>query len=336
MRSAFTLIELLVVISIMALLAGAILAAGKVLMRTRVVTQTSAILAGVALGLETSAADRGSAPTPAPHPLAGTRAPRAPFVRDGSTAGYASGTAVASAGMAYRASDPAAVPSAGRSTVLLPGDRYLGASSPSSCPLPLLFGAERQLLGIIGTGTGIDQWRRLPQAVRPYSSNGSTLLTPLDGPRYPASEFLIDAGGTSADRIAASKQAIEAMLPSEQLSEIAALGALKTSSGAPLAGGLLNATGDDGARWEPGRYQEAGRWQQYDLAGTALYDAWGNELFYRPSTDGRVVIVISAGPDGVLAVHPGNDGVYQSPGTGALAGDDRDGSKDNLVEGTDR
>jgi len=336
-RGGFTTIELLTVVSIIAILSTLILAAALAVRGSADATRSRAIVAAVCVALETIAAERGSAPAPAPHPLAGSRAPRATFVRDGTTAGYAG--AVASGGLAYRAADPAAVPSAARGAVLLPGDRWAGAADPAGCPLPFAYGARRAELGVVGSGTGIETWRRLPRPERRYSDDGTTLRTPLDGPAYPAGEFLVDAGGTVPQRIGATRHAIEASFGAEQLSELAALGAVRSVEAADLAGGLL-ARDPDGdpptPRWESGRYFDGSAWVVYALAGTALYDAWGNEICYRLSADGRTPIVTSAGKDGVLAIDPGPDRVLQSPPTGPPAGDDRDGAADNIVEGTDR
>lgn len=108
--------------------------------------------------------------------------------------------------------------------------------------------------------------------------------------------------------------------------------------------------GNDGTkaenRWRPGRIPvsgtaskrldaQSGTWVRYRLAGLAVYDAWGNELFTVASAN-DAFRVISAGPDGVLAVAPGTDDALDTDLVGDLRErlpiDERDldGAKDNL------
>ena len=91
----FSLIEMLVVISIILILFAISLPVVAILRRQAQAQLTSASLAGVLQALQVWSASRGGSVTPAEHPLAGSAAPRALFVR-GDT--YA---ALTSTGMAY-------------------------------------------------------------------------------------------------------------------------------------------------------------------------------------------------------------------------------------------
>jgi hypothetical protein len=77
------------------------------------------------------------------------------------------------------------------------------------------------------------------------------------------------------------------------------------------------------------------KWVRYRLAGLAVYDAWGNELLTVAGAN-DAFRVISAGPDGVLAVAPGIDGTLDTDLIGDLRerlpldARDQDGAKDNL------
>ena len=78
------------------------------------------------------------------------------------------------------------------------------------------------------------------------------------------------------------------------------------------------------------------RWVRYRLAGLAVYDAWNNELLTVIGA-GSSYRVISAGPDGAMAVGPGNDNkidgvtiTVDSTGKLTLHAKDLDGAKDNL------
>ena len=74
---------------------------------------------------------------------------------------------------------------------------------------------------------------------------------------------------------------------------------------------------------------------RYRLPGLAVYDAWGNELLTVAGAN-DAFRVISAGPDGVLAVAPGIDGTLDTDLIGDLRerlpldARDQDGAKDNL------
>jgi prepilin-type N-terminal cleavage/methylation domain-containing protein len=81
-------------------------------------------------------------------------------------------------------------------------------------------------------------------------------------------------------------------------------------------------------------------WVKYRLAGLAIYDAWQTELFTVLDSAGGYR-VFSAGMNGVLAIDPGKDLIFntinitadpnntRTQGQIVFAGDDRDGSKDN-------
>ena len=55
---------------------------------------------------------------------------------------------------------------------------------------------------------------------------------------------------------------------------------------------------------------------------------------YTLSDTGNVRLM-SAGPDGVFAIHPGEDETFQSAADGGIIGDDQDGTTDNIILVTD-
>jgi hypothetical protein len=110
--------------------------------------------------------------------------------------------------------------------------------------------------------------------------------------------------------------------------------------GAPLARVYSDAAGDGSAAvsttWKPGCIRHGGTgaaplYRRYRLPGLAVYDAWGRELLYSTTASGGLHL-LSAGADGVLVFDPGADHVLDTtdPRAAAPAGDDLDGTKDNI------
>ncbi len=78
------------------------------------------------------------------------------------------------------------------------------------------------------------------------------------------------------------------------------------------------------------------QWRRYRLPGSAIYDAWGNEVLMTVNTDGDAGFT-SAGADGVFRWNPGkNHRLDTDSRATAPSGDDTDGQLDNLVEGFGR
>ncbi|MBA3686838.1 MAG: hypothetical protein H0W72_16580, partial [Planctomycetes bacterium] len=98
---------------------------------------------------------------------------------------------------------------------------------------------------------------------------------------------------------------------------------------------------DGSDRWQAGRVRcgviDAGAstgqpdWKRYQLRGIAIYDAWGREILCRWSSSGGLLL-LSAGADGCVRWHPGQDSAYATVADAtAPAGDDRDAQRDNIV-----
>jgi prepilin-type N-terminal cleavage/methylation domain-containing protein len=169
----------------------------------------------------------------------------------------------------------------------------------------------------------------------------------------------------------ANKQAIDYLFGSSSVQgELAGLGALFTAdptlpetiskfkyplnnatgdwtTGGPLPLVYTNHNGSDSnqdAHWKPGCIAINGstimagagaKWVHYRLPGLALYDAWENEILCTVTRNGDLRLW-SPGADGVYVVEPGKNHKLDTvtpPPIAARAGDDQDGSHDNIFEG---
>lgn len=328
-RHALTLIEMLITILVISILAGLVITAIPLAQRAAKRTKTGAIVQAVRVGLGLTAANRGSATAPAPHPLAGSAAPRSHFVRGETLPPLSPGDAVSTAGEALMAANPAWLASS-HGSLLLASDRYQGGATASQCENPGLYGLRRDELTILGASSGLIRYRRLPQPAQEQA----TLLGPYDSSRYPDARFLVRTGGTLADLEGESRTTIAfALAMGSSLAELESLGGLADGgTGDLLLNDRVRAIGPVSPRWKPGHVAVIGGWRPYRLRGQSLVDAWGRELLYRVDDQGAVIIE-SAGADGVFRVHPGGDGIVQSNADGSLAGDDRDGRRDNVRSG---
>jgi prepilin-type N-terminal cleavage/methylation domain-containing protein len=307
-----SLIEIMVVMSVLVVLMGLLLAGLKGIRASAQSAKTGTILATARQGLLLTAAERGGLPQPAEHPLAASRAPRPAFLR-------AAGGPVGSDGVAIRGVAPDAVPPGDAQRVLLDDDR---------CDLrdaPLVFGARRDVLGVLGASQA---------AVTQYEQRSL-----MPGQRMVSSGFLVETSGSAED----NHDTLRTFLGGSAYEELLGLGAIRNSLDPAEEPSRLFADkrlsertgpGVRAAKWQPG-FMRSGGWIRYDLPGVALYDSFGNEVFYR--IDGRSVSLISAGADSALAIDPGQDRSYHAETTalGTFAGDDRDGSTDNVVLGVE-
>lgn len=332
-RRAFSLVELLTVIAIIATLAALVVAGANALGIGSKAKKTMAILGGVRTALELTVAEKGSLPNPVEHPLAGSRPPRAIFVRAGSGPLPVDGEALAGLAADQVAADA-------RPRLLAADDRF---ADPD---LPLLCGLPRARIGVLGAplveSTG---YRRLPVPLptdpdrildgSPYTAVGDVVPAPAEAPTWTPDKaeatlgFVLAAGSTR--------------------SELARLGALRAPpddlAAARIRDGRVwspqgqGATGDE--RWKPGRVRDGSlsggkpNWKEYRLRGLAITDAWGIELLYSVDAAGALRLM-SPGADGVFHIAPGDDHLIDSDlAAWPLAVDarDRDGQRDNLVVG---
>jgi antitoxin (DNA-binding transcriptional repressor) of toxin-antitoxin stability system len=300
--------------------------------------KTQTILAAMRKGIELTLANRGGPVAPiAEHPFAGSQAPRWSFVR------AADGSEVASEGEALFA-DPQRIDEAARARTLAADDVY---ADPR---LPFLFGLPRSRIGLLNAvNPRVSGARRLP-------AGDGALPSPYDDGRYPGSAW--PAGGLpSTDHQEASRAALQRWFSGNSaLEELAGLGAIvgdasplrpridQPVGSQPVAGvamplAWVAADADCSPHWVPGCVYlpltgaTAPRWRRYRLSGTAIYDAWGNEVLTTVAANGDLRIE-SAGTDGVFRWDPGKDHRLQTAARADQpAGDDRDGSRDNIFAG---
>ena len=315
----FTLIELLVVISIILVLTGLILGTVSVLRESAKASRTTTIMAAMQQGLGVWAADKGGLPTPAEHPLAGSKAPRLPWVRaDGSPLSPGSLGLMAFVGV-----ELSNLPAAFRDRLLLPNDRF---ADPN---VPALFGMRRTAIGLLGPGIiDVTEVTVLPtqptytaQITNPDAVGAGRLVKPTDSPAAAEKQLRYLMGkGSAFDEL----RSIKALWspPDDEVAKRCANGRVYSLSKAGLQlPGTSMVTDVDGP-------------QRYRLRGLGIYDAWGNEILYVLGGNGRNATFVSAGKDGHFRFTPGKDGISQTaPEADAPAGDDRDAGVDNITIG---
>ncbi len=327
--SGISIFELLAVIAVIAVLASMLLAAAGAIKRSATRGKSEAILAAVRDALSVAAAERGGSLGSVEHPLAGSAAPRAVFVR-------ADGAAeVASDGEALTVGDLAWLPSADAGRVLMPDDRYQGGEDLGDCELPLLYGVERRRIGVLGASAPhITHVRHLPAIGAGFDDPllPGKLATPYDANRYPDTMFLsrgalipgrtLEEGTADALRYALAQSYAE-------LQQLGAISVSDKTAALIKRERARRAPGPDQETWRLGHVHD-GAWVPYRLRGAAIYDAWGIEILVSLASNGALRVE-SAGPDGVFRWHPGLDGNYQTAATAdEPVGDDQDGARDNL------
>ncbi|MFT3766287.1 MAG: type II secretion system protein [Minicystis sp.] len=341
-RRGFSLIEVLVAISIIAILGGMILAAVSATRRNAKRKSTEAILAVLRGGLDLAKAQSGTMPSPAEHPLAGSRPPRSAFVRGGSAAGLAIGDAVDAAAEALMGLAPAQVPpsqAADLPRLLLPGDRF------ADHDLPLLYGLRRDQCGILGAPqAAVTAYRSLPAPMAP----ATTTPGPYIAATYPDNRYLVAPTGTGVDQKRALDYLLGVGAAAGELAKLKALRSPEGGGGGPIKAGRVQSPLGDGngtASWAPGLVRDgdqvggpdAGKpsWKTYNILGLAVYDAWGREILYTVGATGAVTLV-SAGADGAMRIDPGDDRTISTAAAAEADGpaaDDRDGMRDNVALG---
>lgn len=312
---AFTLIELLMVILVIMILMGLTLQGISVLRRQAKVASTRARIEIAMQGMELFRAANGGVPAPAEHPLAASAEPRPAFIRSG-------GGAVAAMGEALRnvqLSDLAT----GQDRLLLDDDRHADISSP------LLYGAPRRWLGVIGAP--LSTVTRYRQLVRPPSWPAGSFIDPTGGQLVAPAPSV----GTGAE----ASRAFDYVVGSQAIAELARLRAVfEPPSDNPtvlIAGGRVWSAAAAGIPVPTGCpvLSDAGTWKPYRLRGKALYDAWNREIVFSLAANGGIQL-ISAGPDGALRVDPGTDRAFTTAANASQpAAGDRDGSRDNIASG---
>ncbi|MBA3683776.1 MAG: prepilin-type N-terminal cleavage/methylation domain-containing protein [Planctomycetes bacterium] len=349
----FTLIELLVVIAIMATLSALVLVGATQLGIGSKKRKTETILAILRQGIELGAASKGSTVSSVEHPLAGSRPGRLLFAGQRGRAADGSGgswvAALDASGEGLVGAPEWFVQGSDRNRVLMPDDTF------ADTRVPMLFGARRELLGIIGAEMGaVTRYRRLSPPKPPEL----LLPAPYDGTnaRYSDALCLVKPAGVALD----NKRALDYLFGgSSVISELSGLKAVYTPPDDDATKRLYPpttiASTDNGGRvwspdggdpadgksfWEAGRIQEglmnsgpdAGQpdWKLYKLRGLGIYDAWNREILFSYSSSGAVRL-LSAGYDGVLRWNPGQNRVLDTAANATAAGgDDKDGERDNI------
>jgi prepilin-type N-terminal cleavage/methylation domain-containing protein len=318
-QTAFTLVEMLVVISIMAILAALTLSAIKAVQQSNKRSKTQAIMQAVQQGLRLGSAEYGGSLAPAEHPLAGSREPRPAFVR-----GDLPHASVSTTGVAYRGVLLTNLAASDQGNLMLPDDRFADAS------VPMLYGATRRELTVLAPNySWVTYYRQLP-----FQPTYATVVA------NPATVgVIIDPNGQAGE----GKELFAAIFSKGgTLEALNRLDGLYTPPDDDAANLIVNdrvwsATTAGVKVSSTTRVTVGGVEHTYRLRGSAIYDAWGNEIFYRVSGDGSTLTFTSAGRDGVLRFSPGGNGTFESdPWADAAAGDDRLGSDDNIVIGEER
>lgn len=178
-RSGFTLVELLTVIAIMAVLATMVLVVAKDFFQADK-ARTGAIVATVSQAMELAKAQTGSAPSPAEHPLAGSRAPRFKFITKEGGSLAANGRALKGRPRTFYTPTRTyrLVTSQGEQRLLDPDDIY------ADDRVPMLFGVKRRYFGILGAQqAAVTHFVRLKSVDLNQLRNaeeGTITITPLD------------------------------------------------------------------------------------------------------------------------------------------------------------
>ena len=271
----FSLIELLVVITIILILFAISLPVVGMLRRQAQAQLTSASIAGVLQALQVWSAGRGGSVTPAEHPLAGSAAPRAQFVRGDTHA------AMTTTGMAYSGATPSQLSASDAATLMLPTDLFADATTPS------LYGMARNRIGQLGVAApGVTLYRLLPASGTIANASVGGILVQSNDPVTGSAE-LLDLILSDRRKDLAGQGLMIA--PPDDTSLIAS----NRVWGPAVIKGIRNPPTTGGVR--------------YQIRGLALYDVWGREVMYSLSRDGHPRLE-SAGPDGFFAIDPSKGG----------------------------
>lgn len=350
-RSGFTFVEILIVLAIIAILAGLILTGLNALNKSSGKARTGTIIETVRQALESFSAEQAGFIQQVEHPLAGSygtaAAPRMLFRRSVANGGNLLSGDKGQNSVALRSALSSATQSIFVSPATTECDRLLLDDDYYADPkVPLLYGVQRQYLGILGAAVAnVVKYRRLP-------STATAVTNPDDTSLYPDLTCLV----TSSDLPSASKNLLDHVFGASgvtsTLSKLKGLQTVDETTGAAICYGRVWSSIGTGVStlkegetsWKLGymidpeipKYTMApntgkDRWVPYATRGLHIIDAWGTEILYSVPAVGGIPRLISAGPDGVFTWHPGEDSSFQTAANATSpAGDDKDGSKDNI------
>lgn len=280
-RRAFTLIELLVVMSIMAVIAGLMLVGARAIRGDARKRATEGILAACHQALELHSAEKGGYPGATRHPGWWLPLNHEPI------------PGVAKLGNPMLSEQPVAV--------------YADAR------LPLIYGSPSDRATLLGSDlaavTGRDRDSQ-----------------PEEGERYLS--FVLGFGNAIAElhrQDALRTRCIPFGNPDKP--NLLRGGFDPTGAWEPWLLWTPESPTGGTDRWKPGRIATGhvdqpalnattlDRWLEYQLPGTAIYDAWGREIFYYFDKKRNAFGFLSAGADGCLVWEPGDDFTYATAAT---------------------
>lgn len=334
-RRGFTLIELLIVISIIVILAGSLLVVIPVIQEAarRARTRTTVTQTGTALSMMMV---DGSSFSAVEHPLAGSAVPasgrRPLFYRQG-------GGTVSRTGEALEALDIGYVASGSQGRVLLPSDRFGGVLGEGD--LPLLYGLEREAIGILGTHhDAVTRIRRVPSPDGPHDrDNDGVSDPPYEHPNYNDMQYLEPPPTTTIDSVEdAQTTIVSSVFAANTLEELIAnesLNAPPENEGVLILDDRVWHSDDPGDQYDMLQTGSvvglsSNDWRGYRIRGLAIYDAWGSEILMMITAENQIRLT-SAGSDRVFRYDPGPNNVYDTNAyEDTPQGDDVDARGDNI------
>jgi prepilin-type N-terminal cleavage/methylation domain-containing protein len=249
--------------------------------------------------------------------------------------------------------------------VVLAGDRFAGYLNEGD--VPHLFGLERRSLGVLSASAEwINQTRRLPAPIGLYAddSDPPRYITPIDDSNFPDEAHLSTHRLTRGETLESNSQRQFQFSLGPYLFQFAESGAIRSSPEPDTSEWFV--TEEDGltfkydvkkpitgtydphnrvwiddsvapeSTWSPGKLFLDDEFVPYQIRGSALIDAYGNEIIIGLGPD-STIIFMSAGADGTFMVNPGENGVidtsitsYDPRDPSSLTVDDENGQVDNI------